>query len=718
MFNKMNRLRSVLLAGCAAFWGGGAAVAQPLDDVRLEYRGQEVVATIRMTGPIRYLRHFPESHGKTLDIYYDRVPGATDNEVWVDNEVRTSPPSALIPGFSVTTRDQQSKPELVVEFAREAEYSVAPGADMRSLVITIRPDRKISSSGPLPLLPVVKPEAAPVAAGALSADEAEMAATNKQARALMVQGRDALSASNNEAAVDAFNKLLLLPPNDYTQDGQEWVGVARERAGQTDKARIEYELYLRLYPEGDGAGRVLQRLSGLAAQGKAAAAVIPGEEQRKEARWMTFGGVSSRYYYGHSKIDSTFTFNNAQTASSLSLTDQSMLISNVDVSERYISDEYDGRLVFRDVNTRNLLSSQPSQNLVNAAYGEIKSRTQDYMLRVGRQSAMGGGVQGRFDGIAGSYGDAQALRVNGVAGVLSENLQGATKPVFFGAGYDMGPYSLYAINQSADGLIDRRALGAEWRYFEGKKTAYALLDYDTYFHALNAAQVMGTLGVSDITLNFMADHRKAPSLSIRNALSGSTASSVNALLQAMSASSLRDLALSRTATVNMAQAGATMPLQEKWQVGGDVRVSNTSGLPASGTTALTGILPTTPGRGSELGVTAQIIGSGLRKEGDIWLASTTFTSGSQVKGNVIYLYNHTELQSRWMMDTSLQFYNQTDQFGGTTKRVSPMLRGSYRIRPQFNIDIDGGFENINYSGAQQTSKTTRYFYSAGLRWDF
>ena len=67
----------------------------------------------------------------------------------------------------------------------------------------------------------------------------------------------------NELAVEVLNKLLLLPPNDYTQQGQEWIGVARERSGQPDKAKVEYDLYLRLYPDSAGAASVAQRLEGL-----------------------------------------------------------------------------------------------------------------------------------------------------------------------------------------------------------------------------------------------------------------------------------------------------------------------------------------------------------------------------------------------------------------------------------------------------------------------
>lgn len=694
----------------------GVATAQPLDDVGLEYQDQGIVATIRLTGPVQYLRHFPESHGKTLEIYYDRVQGAASAETWVDNEVRKSPPSGLIPSFTVTSRDQQTKPKLVIEFAREAEYSVAPGKDNRSLLITIRPEKRPVGKGPLPFLPAIKPEVAAPPAAALSAEEANLAENNRQARVLMVQGRDALAAKTNEAAVDAFNKLLMLPPNDYTQDGQEWVGVARERSAQIDKARIEYELYLRLYPEGEGAERVAQRLAGLAGRATGPAVAAP-EEKKQVARWMTFGSISSRYYHGNSRIDSFYTFNNATTTASDSFTDQSMLITSVDASERYVSEEYDGRLVFRDVNTKNFLANQSGQNRMTAAYGEIKNRTQDYMLRLGRQPSTGGGVLGRFTGLSGSYGFAQDMHFKGAAGSMSDFSQGS-QPTFVSASIDKGPLSVYSISQRVDSATDRHAVGTEYRYFEGNKTAFALLDYDTYFKALNAAQVMGTVGTTGGTVNFMLDHRKTPSLSIRNALAGASTSSVAELLRTMSFNSLRELALARTAISNMGQIGLTVPLAKKWQVGGDLRLTNTTGLPASGTTALEGIVAATPGRGTEKTVTGQVIGSGLYKEGDIWSGSLSINTSGAVSGRSLYLYNHTLLQNGWTVDTSLQMYYQKDQFATYLRRNSPMVRGSYRIKEQFYFDADLGYEFTKATGAQQITNTYRYFYSAGLRWDF
>ncbi|MGC2047426.1 MAG: hypothetical protein WA635_02275 [Gallionella sp.] len=338
-------------------------------------------------------------------------------------------------------------------------------------------------------------------------------------------------------------------------------------------------------------------------------------------------------------------------------------------------------------------------------------------MRLGRQSSYGAGVLGRFDGITASYGIAQETSINGVAGVLSDFSYGS-KPTFVGASAIKGPVTLYAINQRVEGTTDRRAMGAEFRYFEVNKTAYALLDYDTYFNELNAAQVMGTVVAYGGTANFMVDHRKAPSLSIRNALLGASTSSVNELLQTMSADSLRDLALARTATSNMAQIGISIPLHKQWQMSGDLRLTNTSGLPASGTTPLEGILPAMPGRGTEKSVTGQLVGNSLYTDNDIWSGSITLNTSSAVNGFSIYLYNYTLLGKRWTMNPSLQLYRLKDQFGTTTNLTSPMIRGTYRIRDQLNLDMDCGYEVTDSSGVQQTTKTTRIFYSAGLRWDF
>ena len=427
----------------------------------------------------------------------------------------------------------------MIEFDHEAEFSVAAGSDNRSFLITIRPEKRPAPGEHLPFLPTIEPEKRPAARADLTPEEvAAEAKINKEARALLVQGRDALAARKNDDAVGLLNSCCCCRPMITHKTGQEWIGVARERAGQFDKARVEYDLYLKLYPKGAGAARVAQRLAELAGKHSAGTSLAAaGDRQIQAPTATTFGSVSSHYYHGNSKISATNTFNGQTMTNDLSQVDQSMLITTVDVSERYRNENSDSRLVFRDVDSRNLLSGQPSQNQVYTAYGEIRGAHNDYLMRLGRQSATGGGVLGRFDGVAASYGEPQELRVNGVAGALSDYSLGA-KPRFVGASVDKGDFSLYGIIQTVEGTLDRRAVGTEFRYFDDKKNAYGLLDYDTYFKAVNAAEFTGTArGISllpDSTLSFLLDHRKTPSLSIRNALNGATTSSVSDLLQTMS----------------------------------------------------------------------------------------------------------------------------------------------------------------------------------------
>jgi hypothetical protein len=613
----------------------------------------------------------------------------------------------------VTTRDQATQPKLLVEFSNEVDFSVTPGGDNRTFVITIKPGKAEvpAATMTLPLLPNVQP---PVAdkTGATTAEN------NQQGYTLMLAGRDALSAKNYPAAIEAFNKLLLLPPNQYSQDAQEWVGVSRERAGEISKAKAEYELYLKLFTTGPGVQAVKQRLAGLASP--AATTQMGAPTKKIEPRSFVQGGISSRYYFGQSNLDTTYQFNGTTTNSNYAFKDQSSLISTADATGRYVSEEYDNRIVFRDVNTKNFLPGQTDRNRLNSAYVEMKNRTADYSARLGRQSSSGGGVMGRFDGVTAGYGSAQDLRVNAVAGQLVD-FTSYTQPIFYGLSVDSGPVSVYLLNQTIEGILDRRALGGEYRYFEGGKTAYAAVDYDIYFNVLNAATLNGTLGVdaTGTSFNFIADYRKSPSVSTRNALNGASTTSVADLLATMSEAQLKQLAIDRTASSAFSQFGVTQKLNPTWQLGGDIKLAQTSGLPASGTTTLQGIMPATTDTGLEKTITAQLIGSNLYSEADITSIGASYITSSYVQSaQTMFIYNRTSWDRELYFDTSWNYYKQTDTAGGVMTRNMPMMRVTYQVAQTLSLDADAGAELTDSSGSFQTQKNTRLFGSVGFRWDF
>lgn len=690
------------------------AVAAPLDDVGLQQQGDVVLATIKLTTPVHFLRYVPGEKSRIAEIYYERVPSSNNGETWADQEVRSTPATALTPAFTVTTRDQSTQPKLLVEFASDTDFTVNAGADNRSFVITIKPpksDAPVAGNQPLPLLPTVQP---PVAdkTGATTPEN------NQQAYTFMLAGRDALSAKNYPAATEDFNKLLMLPPNQYTQDGQEWVGVARERDGQPAKAKVEYELYLKVYTAGPGVQRVKQRLAGLAAPTETGK--MEGAVKKIEPRSFVQGGISSRYYYGQSSLDTIYQFNNTTQTSNYTFTDQSSLVSTADAVGRYVSEDYDNRLVFRDVLTNNFLPNQPNRNRLNAAYVEVKNRTSDYSARLGRQSSSGGGVLGRFDGLLAGYGSPQDFRINGVVGQLVDFTQ-YTQPVFYGVSVDVGAASVYLIDQTLEGVQDRRAVGGEYRYFENGSTAYAMLDYDIYFNVLNAITMTGTLGVDSTgtAFNFMADYRKSPTISTRNALNGAATTSIADLQAAMTDAQLKQLAIDRTGSTSFSQLGVTQKLSSNWQVGTDLRLTQTAGLPASGTTALQGILSATPDTGLEKTITAQLIGSNLYSSADITSFGASYITSSYLQNaQSVFVYNRTTWDRELYFDTSWNFYRQSDNYGGSMARNMPMVRASYMVQQALSLDAELGLELTTSTGTFQSSTNTRMFGSLGFRWDF
>lgn len=701
----------------------GYAIAQPLEDITLHAETDAIVATIRLSGTVNHVRYSPAKKGTILEILLDILPVGSAYEEWLDNEILKSPPSNLIPSFTVKTNLKKIQPKLIIQFSREAEYKVSKGRDGRSILIAIKIDQALPGAGDeLPYLPEVKtwsaakikPSATPAdTSGDLESD------TNKQAFELMQFGRKNLAGFYYLTAIDTFNKLLLLPRNDYTQDAQEWIGVARERAGQLDKAKLEFELYLKLYPLGAGAKRVKIRLSRLGSVAAQPAVTAERAAPRKQAKQtQAYGSLSMYYYNGASKIDTVSTFGNVLNQSTFSAVDQSALLTSVDATERFISEEYDNRIVFRDTAYTNFLPGQTGKNKLSSAYLDIKNKLSDYSARLGRQTANGGGVLGRFDGAALGFSATPSLRVNAVAGQLSDYTIGS-KPVFYGASIDMGPVTLYAINQTVDGVFDRKAVGTEMRYFQPNKTAFALLDYDTSYSAINTAMFQGTLSSgSERTYNLLLDHRKSPYISTRNALYGSTTASVEDLLQIMTEAELRALANARTGSSNFAQLGVSQQLSEKWQVGGDIRVSNFEGLPASGTTALEGQLPETPSSGNEWAGSMQLIGNNLYSSKDVSVFNLSYISSPTYRGQSAYAYNRGMVTEKFSADISLQLYRQETDTGTTLTRIMPTLRTAYQMRQQLSFEIEAGVELSRTESTLESSELRRQFFSLGFRWDF
>jgi hypothetical protein len=230
---------------------------------------------------------------------------------------------------------------------------------------------------------------------------------------------------------------------------------------------------------------------------------------------------------------------------------------------------------------------------------------------------------------------------------------------------------------------------------------------------------------SGTAFNFIADYRKGPSISTRNALIGATTTSVKDIQSSMTDAQLQQLARDRTLSSAFTQLGITQRLTQQWQGGVDLRVTRTSGLPSSGQLDPNG-LPLAPqgwidgfaSTGNEYSTSVQAIGSNLYSTEDTTTFGASYTTSALIKnGESMFVYNRNSWGRDVSLDLSWRLYRQGDNTGGNLQRNMPMVRVVYQVRNKLSLDADGGIEITQASGIYQSNKTIRQFFSLGFRWD-
>lgn len=554
------------------------------------------------------------------------------------------------------------------------------------------------------------------------AARAQAPAPPAAAQQFMAEGRAAIIREDYAAAIRAFTGLLALPDNSLTRDAQEFLGLSYERSGNIARARQEYEKYVKRYPEGEDATRVRQRLASLPAAAAPKREVLRAPSQPVQgSRLMTFGSLSQFYYHGNSHIDTQPLTANALGRTTLSLTDQSALYTNVDLNARLSTEKHDNRIVFRDTDLRNFLSGQSSQNRLMAAYYDYRYKPADVSARLGRQPGYTGGVFGRFDGALLGYGITPRTRLNVVAGepVQFKGFETNSKQSFYGINADLGPFSerwtsnMYLIRQSVDGIPDREANGMELRYLGPQAAFISLLDYDTLFHQTNIAMAQGSWqSASKTTLNFLLDRRKTPTLQTATAALGQSNTSIRDLLNTFTAEELRQQAQALTATVATASAGFTHPVSQRWQLGADYRVMHVSGTEGSGN------IPPMPDSGHVRTASGQAIGTGLFSRRDVTAVTVSRITAATFHGAALGTNTRAPVGDRWALAGSFLWYGQHNDTGSTSRRLFATLRTEYRWRANVALEAEAGIDNTHSTGQFADEKFNRAFFSLGYRWDF
>lgn len=770
------------------------ASANVIDAIEISRVDDKAQITIRFATEIQYLRHGPDDEGKFLRIFFRIAkPGFSENDVM--QETLRSPPSDLIPRFTV------AYPELVngmlITFAKTTKFSVKPGGDARSILIFVpltaeqmakaaekaaaapaapgKSKAKTIAEKKAPVVSTAQPEPPVAAAAPLDSTPAQIPDVEKPeppapvsldrieelARTFIIEAREAFAKADYPKAINRLNRILGLPGNMQTESAQALMGEVREKNGEIAKARAEYDLYLKLYPNGTEVQRIRQRLAGLPAAETQRPRRLARDDRPPE--WLVFGSLSSYFFTGRSQQDS-----------GPKRRDQQSLVSSISLNARLRDAVTDTRFVFRDTDSRNFLNTQRNYNRIYSAYAERTDREVGYFVRAGRQNPAGGGVLERFDGITGGYNLGSDWRINAVAGnaveFKSAGFSGFNTPVdkkFYGGSLELLPQvsrpgvNLYAIEQTLDGFTNRRAVGTEVRYFDGQFSGFGTLDFDVLYKGINIAALQANYLDRWGNNYFVSyDYRNSPSYSLSNALSatsGTGITTVSDLVGNFGLSQARALVADSTAATTSFGTGVTIPVGERWQFGVDYRMSTTTGtntvLPLNqvckslGFNALDpndpicvgGPLGDTPisqlcsgdsydpnnntcragqnAQGRLNTYTVQAIGTNLFVTNGVGVASASFSNGSDLSAQnygLNYIFPFTE---NWRLESNLRYSSFKSDNGNTQTNLSPSLKLAHQWRASLFLEGEIGYSDQKSSGTNQGQNRREYLY-LGMRWDY
>ncbi|MBI3773257.1 MAG: hypothetical protein HY272_11230 [Gammaproteobacteria bacterium] len=528
--------------------------------------------------------------------------------------------------------------------------------------------------------------------------------------ATMEQARRAFSSGDYSRAAQLYTKALDSKDKRFAQVALEMLGVVRERNGQYAQAKAVYEQYLSRFPKGEGAVRVRQRLAGLVtAEWKPKETVPETKPVAKQEKGSEFYGSFGQ------------TYRHFSTSTATSSSDQSSLLSSIDLNARGHSSNLDikGR-----INAGHLadITSNKDKDYLYFAYLDLSGQS-PFGARIGRQTQYDSGIFGRFDGLnlrmrlpggnsvklaGGSPVESSShTRVDPLRHFVSLSLDTQTSDRLWN-------FNGYLINQTAESLNDRRAIGLESRYYSETQTFAGLVDYDVGYHALNILMAQGTLTLADQNIvNYAIDYRSSPLLATRNAIIGQPVTKLDELRQLFTESEIRDLAADRTATSRIVMLGISHPFSSRWRGDLDYSASDLSATPASGGVAAT------DSTGIEHSISGRLVGNGIGWPQDY----TTFALRLATAQNIdqtTFNANHRHVTTDgWRINPGMRLnYRRYNDRADTQWDAAPNLKVDYLWGKRFYFELEAGYERSHLNTWPQAIDTDTTYLYAGYRVNF
>ncbi|MCP4302858.1 MAG: hypothetical protein GY783_19925 [Gammaproteobacteria bacterium] len=516
-------------------------------------------------------------------------------------------------------------------------------------------------------------------------------AANAKVDSLMEDARKSIVAGDTSKAIQIYTKVLQLPGHSRQPEAQEYLALAREKKGQMAHAKAEYQRYLSLYPENEGAARVSQRLAALLAGDRqinqATVASGPQDTSRKSRRsdWRL-----QTYFSQYYRRDANQLNDEDQVVS------QSALYSDVNFDARRRGERFDFSSRISAGYRNDFLDEgvgSGNELRVSYAYADLADAKTGLRGRIGRQSRNTGGVLGRFDGVNLGYEASERILFNTVVGKPAYSASDGTDSArtFYGASVNYGPIleelelGLYFIQQDIEGLDDRQAVGAEFRYFGTNQSFWGLVDYDTLYDELGSAFLQGSWRfASRLTLHGSIDQRHSPFLSTGNALIGQPVLEFSELLELLPVDEIKQLGLDRSPLSTTYTIGVSSSLTPKLQINADVNQTTVDATPESGGVAAT------PSTTYEYYSTS-LVASSLFKEGDVTIFGARYSDSGTARVISLTMDTRYPFGRTWRINPRLRV-DRRERFADPNYEwlYTPGIRIQYRRSQKFRIGLEAG----------------------------
>lgn len=507
-----------------------------------------------------------------------------------------------------------------------------------------------------------------------------------QVDAMMTDARDAHLRGEYDESIRIYRRLLQEPAGEHRRSAREFLGVAFEKSGRDDEARAEYDAYLAEFPDDADTRRVRQRLAAISIVARAPAPARVGIEDGRA--WEIFGGGSQYYLRGV----------NAADGSDADFIAQSAILSQAYVHAQRRGERFDVVSRLNAGYLKDLVENGTGdQALVSDAWVDVTDTKTEVSARIGRQRQQSGGILGRFDGVHADYRLRPDVVVSLNAGfpVDSPRFRATADHYFYGASValanfaDAWDFSLFANQQVVDGILDRRALGAEAQYHSDGLNVVGLLDYDASFNVINTALVTGNWRVFDrLTVHGRFRGGAAPFLTTRNAIIGQPVNTVRELFPTYSEGQIRRLARNRTAEERAGAAGLTAAISTRLQFKADVAYSEYSATVASGN------VDAIPASGPQYSWGGQVIASGFLNSRYVFILGYRHDEARSVDGDTVWFDWRLPIGDAWRLQTRLAVINRVadqDPAGDIDQWIArPVVRLAYRAARRFSIELEAG----------------------------